>query len=314
MGRFFVRRGLQAVVTVLLATLVVHVAVTVLPGDPVRALFGFRPPPPDEIVRIRARYHLNDPYVVQYWLYLRDVLTLDFGTTLRGTDVNALVAASWPSTAWLVGVALFAQTVVGVAAGVLTTVRPATWTSRSVLVASSTMIAIPVVLSAPTLHYLLTIRYPILPINPTVGGWHAYLLPVVTLMAVTLGTLVIFLRSELRQTLRAPFVKFAQASGVRHHRVVGLHALRAAMPPVISYLASNLGIVVVAVLIVEGSMGVPGLGSILFGAIRTQERSVVVSVVMLVTIVVIVLNLLADVIVAALDPRARAGLQTEGPA
>lgn len=312
MGRFLVRRGLQAVVTVLLATLVVHVAVTVLPGDPVRALFGFRPPPPEAVAAIRGRYHLDDPYVVQYWLFLRDVVSLDLGFSLRGgTPVRELIAARWVTTAWLVGVSLVVQVVLGIVAGVVSTVRPRTWTSRGIMAGASIMIAVPVVLSAPTLHYLLTIRFHVLPINPTVGGWHAFVLPVLTLVAVTLGTVIVFLRSELRQALRAPFVQFAIASGVRHHRVVGLHALRAATPPVVSYLASNLGIIVVGVLIVEASMGLDGLGDLLFGSIRFQDRSVVVSVVMLTTIVVIGLNLLADVLVAFLDPRARVGLLTE---
>ena len=213
MGGFLVRRGLQAVVTVLLATLVVHVSVTVLPGDPVRALFGFQPPPPGAVAAIRARYHLDDPYVVQYLLYLRDVVTFNFGTSLRGGDINQIIAATWQSTAWLVAVALVAQTVLGTAAGVFATLRPSTWGSRAILVGASLMIAVPVVLSAPALHYLLTIRFHVFPINPTVGGWHAYVLPVLVLMGVTMGTLTIFLRSELRQTLRAPFVKFAQAGG-----------------------------------------------------------------------------------------------------
>lgn len=302
------RRGLQAVVTVLLATLVVHVAVTVLPGDPVRALFGFRPPPPDVIQAIRASYHLDEPYVVQYWLFLKDILTLDLGLSLRGGSVTQMVAETWVPTAWLVAVALAVQAVLGVAAGVITTLRPGSWPSRTILLAASLMIAVPIVLSAPTLHYLLTIRFHVFPISPTIGGWHGFVLPVLTLAAVTLGTLIVFLRSELRQALRAPFVKFAVASGIRQHRVVGIHALRAALPPVVSYLASNLGIVVVGVLIVEATMGIDGLGDLLFGGIRFQDRSVVVSVVMLITIVVIGLNLLADLLVGALDPRARAGL------
>lgn len=312
MGRFLVRRGMQAVVTVLLATLVVHVAVTVLPGDPIRAMFGFQPPPPDVIEAIRARYHLDEPYLVQYWLFLSDVLTFDLGASYRQGDVNAAIARTWVPTAWLVVIALGAQAVLGTAAGVIATVRPGTWLSRSILLAASLMIAVPVVLSAPTLHYLLTIRFHVLPINPTVGGWHAFLLPIATLAAVTMGTLIVFLRSELRQGLRAPHVKFAVASGVRHHRVVGLHALRSSMPPVVSYLASNLGIVVVGVLIVEASMNIDGLGTLLFSSIRSQDRTVVVAVVMLVTIAVIVMNLLADVLVAALDPRARSGLVEEG--
>lgn len=302
---------MQAAVTVLLATLVVHVAVTVLPGDPVRALFGFRPPPPDVIAAIRESYHLDEPYVVQYWLFLTDVLTLDLGLSLRGGEVNALVAETWVPTAWLVGVALATQAVLGIVAGVVTTLRPSTTGSRTVLAAASVMIAVPVVLSAPTLHYLLTIRFHVLPINPTAGGWHGFVLPVATLAAMTLGTLIVFLRSELRQTLRTPFVKFATASGIRQYRVVGMHALRAALPPVVSYLASNLGIVVVGVLVIEATMGVDGLGDLLFGAIRSQDRSIVVSVVMLITLVVIALNLLADLLVAALDPRARVGLTEE---
>lgn len=311
MGRFLVRRGLQAVVTVLLSTLVVHVAVTVLPGDPVRALFGFRPPPPAVIAEIRASYNLDEPYVVQYLLFLRDVVTLDLGLSIRGAAVRDMIAERWVSTAWLVGVALAVQAVLGVVGGLVATVRPRSPWSRGIMVASSVMIAVPVVLSAPVLHYLLTIRVPLAPINPNVGGWHAYVLPILTLAAVTLGTVTVFLRSELRQAIRAPFVHFAEANGVRHRRVVGLHALRPAMPPVVAYLASNLGIVVVGVLIVESAMNLSGLGSLLFDAIRFQDRSVVVAVVMLVTIVVILLNLLADLLVGALDPRARSGAMVE---
>ena len=305
MGRFLVRRGLQAVVTVLLATLLVHVAVTVLPGDPVRAMFGFRRPPPEVVERIRAQYHLDEPYLVQYWLFLKDVLSFDLGQSLRGIDVNRLVATSWVPTAWLVGLALVVQTVLGVAGGVVTTLRPSSWATRIVLAAAAITMAVPVVLSAPTAYHLLVFRLHLVPVHWTAGGWQSLVLPVLTLAAVTLGTLVLFLRSELRQTLRAPYVTFATASGLSRRRIVGVHALRPALPPVISYLASNLGIVVAGVLVVEASMGVDGLGAVLFGAIQRQDRSVVVSIVMLITIVVVLLNLVADVVVAVLDPRVR---------
>ena len=311
MARFLARRGLQAAVTLLLATLVVHVAVTVLPGDPVRALFGIRRPPPELVEMVRTQYHLDEPYVVQYALYLRDVVMLDFGQTLRGADVNGLIAAAWPSTAWLVGLALVAQAVLGLAAGVFTAVRPATWTTRAVLVAASLMLAVPVVLSAPALHHLLAIRWSILPVNAAAGGWHAHLLPLATLVTVTLGTLVLFLRQELRQALRASFARFATACGLPRRRVVGVHALRVALPPVIGYLASNLGIVIVGVFVIEGTMGIGGLGSLLLDAISGRDRSIVVSTVMLVTFVVILLNLLADVLVAAVDPRARQDVEGE---
>lgn len=314
MGSFLVRRCLQAVVTILLATLVVHVSITVLPGDPVRALFGFVPPPPEVAEAIRRQYNLDEPYVVQYLLYLQDIITFDLGRSLRSrSSVNEIVAEAWQPTFWLVAIALTFQAVVGVGFGLAASLRPGRWSTRWLLTAAATMIALPVVLTAPVLHHFLTIRFRIFPINSNVGGWHAWVLPILVLSAMTLGMVVLFTRAELRQTLRAPFIRFAAASGVAPHRLVGLHAMRAAAPPLVSFLASNLGIVVVGVLIVEGTMHIEGLGSVLFTAIRFQDRSVVVSIVMLITVVVILLNLLADVVVAALDPRARAGLLDERP-
>lgn len=313
MGRFLARRGLQALGTLLLASLVVHVAVTVLPGDPVRALFGFRPPPPEAVEFIRARFNLDEPYLVQYWLYLQDVVTFDLGTSLRfGRPVNEMVAEAWPVTLRLVVLAVALQLVVGLVGGLWTAIQPASWPSRVILGASVTMIAVPVVLSTYVLQGLFGLRWHLFPISGTYDGWMSYVLPATALAAMTLGTVIIFLRSELRQTLRAPFIRFATASGIARPRVIGVHALRAATPPVVAYLASNLGQVVLGVLIVEGVFNLPGLGGVMFSAIRGQDRSVVVSLVMLVTVVVVLLNLVADVVVAALDPRARVGLEPEG--
>jgi oligopeptide transport system permease protein len=314
-GRFILRRLLQAAVTILLAVLIVHISVTVLPGDPVRALFGIERPPPGVVEAIREQYHLNDPYLVQFARYLWDVLTLRLGRSLRfgGMDVRAIVSASWVPTAWLVGLALTLQVVVGIAAGVIGTVRDRTWTARAITAVAALMLTVPIVLTAPALHWLLTIQWALLPVNSTSGGWVGYTLPVVVLAAMTMGSVILLLRSELLQTLRTPFIAFARANGIGRGRLVGVHALRSALPPVVSYLSANLGFVVVGVLLVESLMGVRGLGAVLFTAIRFQDRSVVVSVVLVITIVVVLLNALADVVVALLDPRAREGLDVDLP-
>lgn len=312
MGAFLARRGLQALATILLSTLVVHVAVTVLPGDPVRALFGIVRPPPELVEAVRARYNLDEPYVVQYWLYLKDVVSFDLGTSLRfGRDVNSMVAEAWPVTVRLVALALGLQVVVGGVASVWTAIRPSSWTSRAILVSAVLMIAVPVVLSTYILQGLFGLQWQVFPISGVRDGWMSYVLPASALAAMTLGTVVIFMRSELRQTLRTPYIHFATASGIGRPRVIGVHALRAATPPVVAYLASNLGHVVVGVMVVEGVFGMPGLGDVVLQAIRNQDRSVVSSLVLLITIVVILLNLFSDIVVAALDPRVRSGVEAE---
>lgn len=314
MLHFIGRRTLQAILTLLVATLVVHVGVTVLPGDPVRALFGFRPPPPEIMEAIRERFHLNDPYIVQYWLYLRDILSLDLGRSLRfGDSVNELVATAWPYTARLVGVTLVLQVVVGLAGGLITAIWPNTLISRGIMFGAVSLIAVPVVLSTPVLQVVFGIRLHWFPISGIHDGWASYVLPVAALTAITLGTVIVFLRSELQQVLRSPFVRFAFASGHWRRRVVGVHALRAAFPTVITYLASNLGHIVLGLIIVEGVFNLPGLGGLVFGAIRSQDRSVVASLTLLITAGVIVINLVADILVAALDPRIRDAVASEGP-
>lgn len=311
---FVGRRVGRALATLLVATLVVHAGVTVLPGDPVRALFGFRPPPLEVLEAIRERFHLNDPYIVQYWLYLRDLLSFDLGNSLRfGGSVNDMVARAWPHTVRLVGLTMAMQLLVGLLGGLATAIRPRAWTSRAIMVFSVAMIAIPIVLSTPVMQVVFGIRLHWFPITGVHEGPMSYVLPAVALAAMTLGTVIIFLRSELRQILRSPFIRFAVASGHEHPRVVRVHALRVALPSMITYLTSNLGHIVLGLIVVEGVFDLPGLGGLVFGAIRAQDRSVVASLTLLITAGVIVISLVSDVVVAVLDPRIRHRLHQGAP-
>lgn len=312
MGEFVVRRGLRALATLLVATLVFHASLTLLPGDPVRALFGFRPPPPELVAELRSRYHLDDPYVVQYLTYIGDLLRFDlgrslpldpFGRTVAGPPVSQIVRDALPHTAWLVGASLVLQALLATLGGLVAALRPGAPASRMVVAGSVVMLALPVILTSYMLQVGVALQLGWLPMVGVDQGWRSYVLPVLALSGVTLGTLTLFLRSELRQTLRAPFVQYATACGVRGRRIVGVHAFRVALPPVVAYFASTLGHVVMGILIVEGIFGLPGLGGTMFEAIRRQDRALLVSAVTLVTVVVIVANLAADLVVAALDPR-----------
>ncbi len=314
MGRFVVRRGGRALITLLVATLVFHLALTVLPGDPVRALFGFRPPPPELAEELRRQFRLDEPYVVQYLGYLGDLVRFDLGRSLpldpfgeatRGRSVNSIVAAAWPYTARLLAASLLLQAVVGVVGGVLAAVREGSVVARGVVASSVVLIALPVILTAYALQVAVGLQFSWVPLVGANAGWRSYLLPVLALTGVTLGTVVLFLRSELRRTLRSPFIHYATACGVRRPRIVGVHALRVALPPVMAYLATNLGQIVMGVLIVEGIFGLPGLGGEIFQAIRRQDRSLLASLVTLITFGVILANLATDLVVSTLDPRVR---------
>jgi ABC-type dipeptide/oligopeptide/nickel transport system permease component len=315
MGRFLVGRAVQMVVTLLVALTVLWVAVTVLPGDPVRALFGFRQPSPEAYASLSEQLRLDRPVWEQYLLYLTDVLRLDLGVTYPrdpfgrpgdGPPVIDVVRGGLGVSARILLGALLVQALVGVVAGALAASRPGSRLGRSVDVVALLLVSTPVLVAAFVSRTVFGLELRWLPANGIAAGWESYVLPVLSLAALSTGYLVLLMESELGTALRAPYIAAARARGIELWRLTAIHAMRPSLIPVATFLAANIGQLVTALLIVEGVFDVPGVGGVLFAAIGAQDRNLVVGVVTVVALVVIVANALADVAVAALDPRVRA--------
>lgn len=314
MARFVVSRLAQAALTLLVALTLIWFAVAVLPGDPVRALFGFRAPSPEAYAAVEEQLRLDRPLLEQYVLYVRDVLSGDLGSSLPrdpfgrpepGVPVSAIVRAALPTSALLLGLALLVQTVVGVLAGALAAARPGTWLGRSVDGVALLLVATPVLVAAFVSRTVFGVELRWLPVSGLTAGPQAYVLPVLSLAALSTGYVAVLLKGELRVALRAPYSTAARARGISDRRITAVHAMRPSLIPVATFVAANLGQLVTALVIVEGVFRVPGVGGVLFAAIGARDRSLVVGIVVFVAVVVIVATALADVAVAALDPRLR---------
>ena len=314
MLRFAVGRVLQMALTLLVVLSLLWFAVTVLPGDPVRALFGFRAPTPEAYARVQAQLRLDRPVLEQYLLHLRDVATLDLGRTFPrdpfgrpepGVEVWTLIRAAGPTSAVVLGGALVVQAVAGVAAGALSAARAGTRLGRSVDALALLAVATPVLVAAYVSRTVFGVQLRLLPVAGTAGGWEGYVLPVLSLAALSAGYLALLLKGELLVALHAPYTAAARARGLSPWRVTTVHAMRPSLIPVATFLAANLGQLVTGLVIVEGVFRVPGVGGLLFGAIAERDRSLVVGIVTFVAVLVIVANAVADVVVAALDPRLR---------
>lgn len=310
MGRYVTRRLLQTIVTLFAATLLFHASITALPGDPIRALFGIARPDPEALAAARAQFGFDDPYWIQYRDYLWDLLRGDLGHSFPavggatlGPPVSSILARALPVSARLLGAALLIQTVLGVWAGVVAALNENAAISRAVYVAAIGLVSIPVIVMAYVGQAVFAIELGWLPIYGLEQGWVSYLLPIVALSSAATGYVVILTRSELLSTLHEQFLKAARARSITRRRIVGLHALRPSILPVISYIAANLGWLVTGLLVVEGIFGIPGLGGTLFTAIQRQDRALLVAIITVVTLGVIVANLLADILYAVVDPR-----------
>ena len=314
MLRFAAARTLQMLVSVWVAITLIFIAVTQLPGDPVRALFGFRPPPPELYNRIAHRFGLDRPLWEQYWMYLSNTLTGDlgysfpldgWGSAATGPAVTDIIASAAPVSAILVLGSLAVQIVVGVGIGALGALRRRRALNAGIYGLGVLLVATPVLVAAYVLRTTLGVRLRWFPLNGIYDGVVSYVLPIVALSALSIGYLILLTRAEVRETLAAPFLKAARGRGYTTARLLTVHALRPSLIPVVAFIAANIGQLLVGLIIVEGVFGLPGLGGAVFEAIRDRDRSLLIGLVTVFILVTLVLNTLADLLIAVLDPRVR---------
>lgn len=302
MGRYLARRLLHLVPVFFGATFLIYALVFALPGDPIRALFGERPVPEPVVETLRERYNLNDPLPVQYAKYIGGVFTGDLGQSFDGQQVGDILARTIPVTIRLSLLAFAIECVIGIVAGVLAGIRKNSYLDNLVLVSTTLVVSIPVFVLGFTTQLLLGVRFPIFPVAFT-GGFYSYLLPAFVLAALSMAYIARLTRTSLVENMRADYVRTATAKGLPRRRVVGRHALRNSLIPVVTFLGVDLGQLMAGAIVTEGIFNVPGVGREVFEAVQNQEGPVVVGIVTFLVVVFIFGNLLVDVLYAVLDPR-----------
>ena len=308
MARYVGRRLLQMIPVFLGATLLIYAMVFALPGDPVAALGGERGLPEAVQEQIRREYNLDQPFLVQYLLFLRGIFVLDLGVTFSGRDVLDVVADALPVTARLAVMALVFEAVLGITLGLVAGMRRGGLFDSTVLVISLLVIAVPTFVIGFVLQFVVGVRLGWLPV--TVGNdptFVSLLMPAVVLGAVSLAYVLRLTRTSVSETLTADFVRTARAKGLGRRRVVTVHVLRNSLIPVVTFLGADLGTLMGGAIVTEGIFNINGVGGTLFRAILQGENATVVSLTTVLVIVYILANLLVDLLYAALDPRIRYG-------
>lgn len=305
MGRYIARRLLFAIPVLLGATFLIFSLVFALPGDPIRALGGDRPLPPAVQAQLKDEFNLNDPLFIQYGKYVAGLATGDFGTDFNGRPVSEIISERLPVTVRLALVALAFQAVLGLLAGVLAGIRRGSYFDNLVLISTTVVVSIPVFVLGFGAQYVFGLRLGLFPIAGLNDGFRSYLLPGFVLGALSLAYIARLTRTSLVENLRNDYVRTAKAKGLKPMSIVGKHTLRNSLIPVVTFLGQDLGALLSGAVVTEGIFNIPGLGRVVFDAIRTQEGSVVVGVVTLFVFTYILFNLVVDVLYATLDPRIR---------
>jgi oligopeptide transport system permease protein len=303
MLNFLARRLLVAVPTMFLVVTVAFFMMRAAPGNPFET--GRRLSP--EIERsVAAKYGLDRPLPVQYLNYLGDVLQGDLGPSLKYRDktVRDFIAEGFPKSLILGASALSIALVIGVSLGIAAALRqnrPADYAATAVAILG---VCIPSFVTAPLLVLVFAQKLGWLP-TAGWGGVRNLILPIAVLALPQVAIISRLTRAGMIEVMRSNFVRTARAKGLPARDIVLKHALRGALLPLVSYLGPAAAGLITGSLVVEQIFGLPGLGrSFVTGALQ-RDYTVVMGVVILYAGLILLLNLVADLLYAALDPRVR---------
>lgn len=315
MGRYLLRRLAQFIPVFFGTTLLLFALVFAMPGDPILGLAGTGGLPDSVRDALRDEYNLDDPFLVQYGKYLgvvpdedegfSGVLQGDFGTDFNRRPVTRILQRSLPNTARLAVGSMTVVVVVGLAGGIAAAVRKGGAVDNVVLVATILALSVPVFVLALVAQLLVGVQLGWLPVSGTRQGWTSFILPSVVLGSASVAYITRLTRTTLVENLRADYVRTATAKGLKRRRVVGVHALRGALVPVVTALGLEIAGLMGGAIVVESIFNIPGVGREMLGAALRQEGSVVVGLATFLVVVYLVSSLMVDLLYAVLDPRIR---------
>ncbi|ADL48913.1 ABC transporter permease [Micromonospora aurantiaca] len=306
MGRYLLRRLLQLVPVFIGTTFLIYWLVWSVPGDPFAGKCGDRGCPPNYRAMMTEKYNLDESIWVQYASYMKNLLQGDFGITFGGREISDIIATSYPNTLKLAVVALAIEAVIGLGAGILTGLRRNGFLDNLVLVSTLFLIALPVFVIGFVLQWLLGVKWGI--INPTVSNemrFSELIVPGFVLGSASMAYIARVARTSIAENRRADYVRTAIAKGLPMRRVVGVHLLRNSLIPVVTLLGTDLGALMGGAIVTEGIFGINGIGRQVLRSIVTKESATVVGIVVVLVLVYLIMNLVVDLLYAALDPRIR---------
>jgi peptide/nickel transport system permease protein len=308
---FVLRRLAMLVVALLVSSFVIFAGLQLAPGDPLAALSGGRSLSPETLATLRAQYHLDDPFLVQYWHWLTGALQGDLGQSIaQRQDVSSIISERIGVTAELVLLAAVMILVAGIGLGVLAGLRRGA-IDMSVLIGTTVLAAIPSFVAAVLLLSVFAVNlgwFPALGAGEGFGDrlWHL-VLPAVALAASALAIVARVTRVSVREELDREHVQTAVSRGLPWRMVVRRHVLRNAAIPIATISGLTITSLIALSAVVERAFSINGLGATLVQAASSKDLALVQGISLVLVAAFVVGNTLVDLLYALLDPRVALG-------
>ncbi len=320
MRGYLLRKFLQALVTIFIVILMNFFLFRIMPGDPIRVLIRNPKISADALERVREQFGLNESRLVQFWIYLRDLFSGDFGTSFNYRQpVIDIIIERIPATVLLIGTATILSIIIGVLLGVIFAWKRGTKLDVIGLSISLILYSMPTFWVAIIMVMIFAVYWKIFPLGGMgmPGAFYSsawaelasqlryMFLPTVTFALILIGEYVLIMRSSLLEVMREDYMLTARAKGVSKKNLLTRHAMPNAMLPVVTLIAINLGFIVGGAIQIETVFSWPGLGRLMYAALTNRDYPVLQGLFLLITIAVIGANFCADILYRYLDPRVK---------
>ena len=312
MGKYILKKLLQALVVLLLITFLSYLIMELIPGDAVSYMLGLEASQ-EAIDALRAEMNLDKPFLVRYFLWLGGLLRGDLGVSVFYHEpVTQLLARRLVITFQMGFIALILSTVLGILLGILSAVRRRGLADNVISLLANIGISMPQFWFGVLLIMVLAVKLKLLPVQgytapekDMVMHLKQMVMPVIVTAIGALASMVRQTRSAVLETINQDYVRTAREKGLRESAVLGRHVLRNALVPVITLLGMQIRVLFGGLVIVENIFAVPGMGSLLVNSVYNRDITVVQGCMVVMGLVVVVANFLVDISYGLIDPRVR---------
>jgi peptide/nickel transport system permease protein len=312
LGVYIIRRLILSLVVIWIVTILSFLLVHIMPGDPAAIMLGAEASQ-EQIDTLRHELLLDQPVVVQYGRWIGNVITGNFGKSLKYQEnVGKLIAERLPITIYLSLLALVLSVIIGVGAGIICAVRRGSILDSVITILANTGISLPVFWLGILGIYLFGLKLGWLPIqgytSPLDDFWlslRKIIMPVICLAIPSIAILARQTRSSMLEVVRQDYIKTAWAKGLSERVIVINHALKNSLIPIVTLLGLQLRLVVSGSVVVETVFNIPGMGRLLVSATFAKDFITVQAITLVIGIVVLLSNLIVDISYGWLDPRIR---------
>jgi len=297
---------LQIIPVIIGVTIILFIILYIIPEDPARLILQ-KGATEQALANLRAKMGIDKPIYVQYWRYISQLARGDLGDSYRyRRSVNSILADHYPNSVKLALSAITIEIIIGIMAGIISAIKKYSFWDVLVTVSTTLAVCVPVFWFGMVMQVIFGLKLGILPMSGMGdGSIRYYILPSITLASVSTAYVARMMRSSMLEVISNDYITTAYAKGLSPNRVIGKHALKNAMIPVVTLIGLDLGALMGGAILTETIFSWPGVGRVIYLAILQRDAPVVIGGTLILVLIFVFMNLVVDILYAWLDPRIR---------